>query len=252
MRAAIDMAVGELQTREQQQQYVNFYANLVARIDRQIAPIVDCLYAADGTPTKLGEETVVVRFSDHGELGMSHGGLRQKAFNVYEESLRVPLILSNPLLVPEGRTCPHPASLVDLMPTLAGLTGVEPPPDLAGSDLTPLLRDAAAAPVQDEVLFTFDDMHAGTGRVPEIMPGVPGRIRCIRETRFKYARYFHAGGGPADQHELYDLEADPNELENLAHPDHPRYEDPDVAEQRARLAAKLARAEERLAQPLGR
>ena len=250
MRAAIDMAVGKLETREQQQQYVNFYANLVAQIDRQIAPIVDCFYEPDGTPTALGEETVIVRFSDHGELGMSHGGLRQKAFNVYEESLRVPLVFSNPRLVPEGRTCEHPASLVDLMPTVAGLLNVEPPPGLRGADLTPLLRDPGAGPVQGEVLFTFDDMHAGTGRVPEIMPGVPGRIRCIREPRFKYARYFHAGGELPDEHEMYDLAEDPDELENLAQPDHPRYGDPQVVAERQRLAEKLARVEERLAQPL--
>jgi arylsulfatase A-like enzyme len=49
--------------------------------------------------------------------------LRQKAFNVYEETMRVPLIFSNPVLFPDPATCPHPASLVDLVPTVAGLTG---------------------------------------------------------------------------------------------------------------------------------
>jgi choline-sulfatase len=92
---AIDMAVGPITAPEQRRQYVNFYANLVARVDRQLVPIIDCFYGSDGTPTRLGEETVIVRFADHGELGMSHGGLRQKAFNVYEESLRVPLIFQS-------------------------------------------------------------------------------------------------------------------------------------------------------------
>ena len=119
MGPAIDRAVGRLEP-EQGLRYVNFYANLVGRIDRQLAPIVDSFYDEDGDPTRLGEETVVVRFSDHGELAMSHGGLRQKAFNVYEESIRVPLIFSNPWLFPEARSCEHPASLVDLMPTFAG------------------------------------------------------------------------------------------------------------------------------------
>jgi len=163
------MAVGPLTTREQQRQYVNFYANLTAHIDRQIAPIVDCFYEADGTPTALGEETLIVRFSDHGELAMSHGGLRQKAFNVYEETLRVPLIFSNPRLFPEGGTCEHPASLLDLMPTVAGILNVQPAPGLRGTDLSPLLRHPDSGPVQDSVLFTFDDMHAGTGRVREVL-----------------------------------------------------------------------------------
>jgi arylsulfatase A-like enzyme len=249
MGPAIDRAVGKLETRAQALQYVNFYANLVARIDGQIAPLIDCFYRPDGEPTKLGEKTLVVRFSDHGELAMAHGGLRQKAFNVYEESLRVPLIFSNPGLVPEGRSCPHPASLVDLMPTLASLLGVEPPPGLRGTELAPLIRDPAAKPVQDEVLFTFDDMHAGAGLVPEVLPGAPGRIRCIRERRFKYARYFDAEGRHSTEYEMYDLAEDPYELENLAHPDHPRYAEPDVSRERDRLAAKLERTEQQLARP---
>jgi choline-sulfatase len=249
MQVAIGRAVGVLEGEEQQRRYANFYANLCAKIDAQLAPIVDCFYEADGTPTALGEDTVIVRFSDHGEMGMSHGGLRQKAFNVYEETLRVPLIFSNPGLFPEPVECPHPASLVDLLPTIAGLTGVAPPPGLRGSDLSPLLRDPDSGPVQDEVMFTFDDMHAGTGRVREVVPAA-GRIRCIREPRFKYARYFHAEGSFPEELEMYDLAADPDELENLAHPDHPRYAEPEVAAERERLAAKLAAAEARLARPV--
>ncbi len=98
-------------------------------------------------------------------------------------------------------------------------------------------------------MFTFDDMHAGTGKVREVVPAA-GRIRCIREARFKYARYFHAEGRFPVEVEMYDLAEDPYELENLAHPEHPRFEDPGVAAERARLAAKLAEAEDRLARPL--
>ena len=249
MQRAIDMAVGELDGDEQRHRYVNFYANLTAKIDRQLAPILDLFYGPDDTPTALGEDTVIVRFSDHGELAMSHGGLRQKAFNVYEETMRVPLIFSNPVLFPEPVKCAHPASLVDLVPTVAGLTGAAPPPGLRGADLSPLLRDPGSGPVQDEVLFTFDDMHAGTGKVREVVPAA-GRIRCIREQRFKYARYFHAEGSFPAEYEMYDLAEDPDELENLAHPDHPRYDDPAVVAERERLQAKLAAAEERLARPV--
>jgi len=136
------------------------------------------------------------------------------------------------------------------MPTFAGLLALEPPVGLRGTDLTPLLRDPQAAPVQDEVLFTFDDMHAGTGRVREVLPAAAGRIRCIREAHFKYARYFHAEGSHPTEYEMYDLHEDPHELENLAHSDHPRYNDPAVVTERERLAAKLARIEDGLARPL--
>ena len=46
---------------------------------------------------------------------------------------------------------------------------------------------------------------------------VPGRIRCIRERRFKYARYVSDTSGRSDEHELYDLREDPHEMVNLAH-----------------------------------
>jgi arylsulfatase A-like enzyme len=247
---AIDFAVGPLQTRAQQRQYLNFYTNLTVKADRQLAPVVDCFYQPDGTPTELGQRTVIVRLSDHGELAMAHGGLRQKAFNIYEESLRVPLIVANPILVPDPRSCSHPASLVDVMPTVAGLLQLEPPTGLRGADLSPVVRDPGTPPVQDEVLYTFDDMHAGTGLVKEVLPGAAGRIRCIREARFKFARYFHAEGSHPTEYEMYDLDEDGFELENLAHPDHPRYDDREVAAQRDRLAAKLAELEERLARPV--
>ena len=50
----------------------------------------------------LNKKTVVIRVSDHGEMGLSHGGLRQKLFNVYEEALHIPMVISNPEMVPPG------------------------------------------------------------------------------------------------------------------------------------------------------
>ena len=58
--------------------------------------LVDVLDTLDAQ--NLLDNTLVIRTSDHGEMGLAHGGLRQKNFNVYEETLRVPLIYSNPRL----------------------------------------------------------------------------------------------------------------------------------------------------------
>jgi arylsulfatase A-like enzyme len=248
LRQIANFALGPIDSDEQRAGYVNFYANLSRRIDEQIAPIVDRFYDADGTPTALGHDTVIVRMSDHGELALSHGGMRQKAFNVYEETLRVPLIVSNPHLCPQARTSEHPASLIDLMPTIATLCGVQAPPGLRGSDLTPIIEDPDHGPVQDHVLFTFDDTRASAASVKEPVAAA-NRIRAIREPRFKYARYFHADGAFPEEREMYDLAEDPLELENLAHPGHPRYGEPAVAAERERLAAKLAEAEAANARP---
>lgn len=245
MAPLLDMAVGAFEDDAQRLGYVNFYANLTAKIDQQLARLIDLFYDQSGAPTALGEDTLIVRFADHGELGLSHGGLRQKAFNVYEETVRIPLIFSNPRLAPDGGgVCAAPASLIDIVPTIASVLEVEPLADLDGVDLSPLIRDPDGAPVRKDVYFTFDDLHASVGMVEELLPGVPGNIRCVREPRYKFARYSNVPGDAPDEFEMYDMEADPDELENLAHPSHPRYSDPAVAVERDRLVARLAELEQ--------
>ena len=84
--------------RNEPEKYVNFYAYLQQHVDAQIGTVLDAL---DNNPG-LADKTLIFRVADHGELGLSHGGLRQKMFNVYEEMLNVPLIVSNPVLFPNG------------------------------------------------------------------------------------------------------------------------------------------------------
>ena len=66
---------------------------------------------------------MIFRCADHGEMGLSHGGLRQKAFNAYEETIHVPLVVSNPVLFPRPAETDALASLVDLLPTIATIAG---------------------------------------------------------------------------------------------------------------------------------
>ena len=106
---------------QESENYVNFYAYLQKFTDVQIGQLLDAWRP------ELVDKTVIFRFSDHGELGLSHGGLRQKMFNVYEEMLNVPLVVSNPVLFPQPVQTNALASLVDLMPTLATLAKVPDP-----------------------------------------------------------------------------------------------------------------------------
>jgi choline-sulfatase len=237
--------LGLLPTRENKRRYINFYGNLIRHIDREMGPVIDLLYDRDGNPTELGRSTIVVRTADHGEMGMAHGGLRQKAFNTYEESLRVPLVVSNPVLFPERRETDNLASLIDLMPTFADILNVEPVDGLMGRSLAPILESPENAPaVQEEIVFTFDDVRAGNPNASPV--NAADRIRCIRETKWKYARYFHAKGSYPEEWEMYDLEHDPDELDNLGSPANPRYNHPLVRAERERLAQKLAAAEARI------
>ena len=234
MRLGQTSYIGALGTREEQLDYVNFYAYLQGLVDEKIGRLLRALGDADD-PSSLRSRTVIARISDHGEMGLSHGGLRQKMFNAYEETLRVPLVFSSPLLFTGGAESDAPASLVDLVPTLLGLAGAPADGTLDGANLCGVLAhhaapdreavraagvdfggvlDAAPAHAAGEhVLFTFDDHQAGTAR--QEVAGQPNRVRCVRERRWKYAVYLDPAGRVAPEYELYDMEADPDETLNL-------------------------------------
>ncbi len=235
MQMGMTAYLGPLRGRRAQLDYVNFYAYLHRLADAKVGRVLAAL-GDPGDPGSLRSRTVVVRCSDHGEMGLSHGGLRQKAFNAYEETIHVPLVVSNPLLFPRSAETDALASLVDVLPTLATLGGAEPPAGAQGADLSPLLARHAAperealsragadfgrvvdhpAPadsVRDSVHFSYDDHQAATSQVDA--PGQPNRVRCVREQRLKHAVYLDPEGRAAPEYEMYDLERDPEERLNL-------------------------------------
>ncbi len=199
--------LGPIVTDQQRRSYVNFYANLMKIVDDQMGQILDVFTGAAGLA--LRDNTWIVRTSDHGEMGMCHGGLRQKSFMCYEEVVRVPLIWSNPIDFPAGRTSDKLVSHVDLLPTICATLGVPgwQGYNFSGIDYSSLIQSPVAPDVQDYLLFTFDDIYAGQNAVnsPAGIVPPPNRIQMIREKEFKYARYFDAAGVQADQQEFYDL-----------------------------------------------
>jgi len=223
-RRLLAIGTGHVRSRERQLNYARFYAYLNQQVDAQILKLLDALDARG-----LTDDTLVVRTSDHGELGMSHG-LRQKFYNVYRETLSVPLIVSNPRLYPTPQTSDALVGLIDLAPTFAAVADVPERQRFAfrGCDLTPLLVNSSAS-VQDVLHFTYED---------DAFP-VKGAdcIRAIVERDWKYAIYYDPFGGAPTEYEMYDLRRDPLELTNLAHPAH-RTGDSEL--QRARLHARLS------------
>jgi choline-sulfatase len=209
--ALLAAGLGLLADDTMRQNYVNFYAYLQKVVDAHIGTVLDALEAQG-----LWDSTVVIRTADHGELGLAHGGLRQKMFNVYQETINIPLVIANPLLFSGPTSSSALAALVDLLPTMASLAGVRPSPlwSFKGHDLSPLLADPAVA-VQDAILFTFDDEKAGAPNGQSLVTQ-PNHIRCMFDGRWKYARYFDPSGAEVEQHELYDLQSDPHELSNLS------------------------------------
>ena len=135
--------IGALNGRAEQERYAAFYAHLHRVVDEKIGRLLRALGdAAD--PGSLRSRTVIARTSDHGEMALSHGALRQKMFNAYEESIRVPLVISNPQMFPEPQESDALASLVDIVPTLLGLSGSPAGSEqLDGHDLGPVLARRA-------------------------------------------------------------------------------------------------------------
>jgi arylsulfatase A-like enzyme len=236
MRMGMTAYLGALRDRRMQLDYVNFYAHLHRVIDEKIGRLLGALGDA-GDPESLRSRTVVMRCADHGEMGLSHGGLRQKAFNAYEETINIPIVVSNPVLFPEPVSSDALVSLIDLLPTIATLGGADTSAAaLKGRDLTPLLarhanpqREALAAAavdlgpvtehaapadsVQDAIHFTYDDHQAGTAT--REAPGQPNRVRAVRTATGKYAVYIDPTAERPSEYEMYDLDRDPNEVDNL-------------------------------------
>jgi choline-sulfatase len=240
--------------------YLNFYGNLMRSSDNYLVEVLNKLEERG-----IYDDTLIIRTSDHGEMGMSHGGLRQKNFNFYEETLNVPLVYSNPKLFPHPYTSDALVSHVDLLPTLASL--VKAPKsarrDWAGVDYSDLvLNPGGEKTAQDYVVFTYDDFQSGQKTPP--YPKPPNHIVSIREERWKLAKY-HAvevtidkkTGKPVEsrpeepvppQWEMYDLKRDPNEKRNLAAPGHKR--SPLEEREFKRLRKKLEAVEKTRLHPL--
>ncbi|NJL55139.1 sulfatase-like hydrolase/transferase [bacterium] len=218
------IATGHVRSRERKLNYARFYAYLCREVDKQIGKVLDALDA-----NGLTENTLVIRTSDHGELAMAHSALRQKFYNAYRETINVPLIFSNPKLFPEPQTTAAFASLVDILPTLAAIAGVPNTErfNFRGHDLSPILENPTSE-VQDYIHFTYED---------DVFP-VQGAncIRAIVEKDWKYAVYYDPYKGRPVEYEMYNLQDDPHESTNLAHPTNFR---PEYAGARRRLHNRL-------------
>ena len=238
----ISQALGPLQSPAKQRNYINFYGNLMRSSDAYLVEILNTLVT-----TGLLQNTVIVRTADHGEMGMTHGGQRQKNFNMYEETMRIPLIYSNPRLWPRPQRTKALVSHVDLVPTFASLFGAPSSalPGTQGVDYSAQVLGAGGA-AQSYTVFTYDDWQSGQDRSP--YPSPPNHIVAIREQRFKLAKYYDASGTLPSQWEMYDLAKDPLEQTNLAYHGYRRTREQDL--QYARLRRKLAQVEQTRLQPL--
>jgi len=178
------------------------YYGMIAHQDAQLGRVFAALRRAG-----LESSTIVVYVSDHGLALGSHGLLGKQ--NLYEHSVRVPLLLSGPG-VPAGRVDHGLAYSLDLFATLAQLAGLAVP---SGLDSRALLANGAGAPGRAQVFALYKDCQ-----------------RMVNDGRWKLIRY-HVQGRETLQ--LFDLKNDPRE-------EHNRIREPAQRENTARLSRLLA------------
>jgi len=167
------------------------YYALVTLVDRWVGELVEAIER-----NGFGDNTVVVFTSDHGDM-LGHKGMVQKR-SFYEWSARVPLVVADPRGRFAGTSVPEPVSLIDILPTLLDLTGLEngEAPGIDGSSLVPLMEGR-----RDGGRTIFSESHS---------EGMHATCFLARRGRWKYT-YIH---GHAPQ--LFDVVDDPGEWRNLA------------------------------------
>jgi len=186
------------------------YAAMVENMDTQIGRILKTL-----DKLNLRENTLIIFTSDNGGIRSisNQHPLRAGKGSYYEGGIRVPYIFSWPGIIQEGRSCNTPIVNLDIFPTLAYLLGKEASlNELDGMNIFPLLLGKNIAernfywhfPIYLQAYRPLDD----DGRDP-LFRTRPGSV--IRSGRWKLHQYFEDGGL-----ELYDLENDVGERDNLA------------------------------------
>jgi len=169
-------------TEDAVKQELALYYAMITDMDAQLGRMLEALPAKD--------ETIIVFTSDQGLALGSHGLLGKQ--NCYEHSIRSPLIVRGPGL-PKDERCAALVTLPDLFPTLCELSGLAIPATVSGKSLVPLLRHQSPR-AHEFVTGMFTDTQ-----------------RMICDERWKLIVYPQAG-----REQLFDLQNDPLELEDLA------------------------------------
>lgn len=177
--------------------YLDYMRTIVA-VDEGVGRIVKAL-----EDKAILDSTLILFTSDNGFLMGEHGLFDKRC--MYEESIRVPLVVHCPELIKPGRALDELIVNIDYAPTILELSGLEAPPTMQGSSFAKLLT-GASTPWRESFLYEyfFETSYPQT-------PTVLG----VRTKRWKYME-FHGIWEKQNGRALYDLETDPRETTNLA------------------------------------
>ncbi|HZI54316.1 MAG TPA: sulfatase [Chitinophagaceae bacterium] len=190
----LNYGLDEIKLREALRAY---YASITF-MDAQVGKVLDALEGL-----KLKDNTIVIFCSDHGYNVGQHGQWMKQS--LFENSARVPLIIAFPG-VTNGKTSARTVELLDIYPTLAGICGLQPPKDIQGKSLVPLIKNPGEK--WDRPAYTQVQRIINRDQPDQkIIMG-----RSVRTERWRYNEWDETRLGV----ELYDHQNDPGEFINLA------------------------------------
>jgi arylsulfatase A-like enzyme len=197
------------------QRYMKDYLRCIAAVDDNVGRVLGYL-----DDTGLADNTVVIYSSDQGFYLGEHGWFDKRW--MYEESLRTPLMVRWPGVVKAGTTNDDIVSNLDFAETFLDVADVEIPADMQGRSLVPILEGETPSNWPEYFYYHYYEF-----------PGAHSvrRHYGVTDGRFKLIRFYEPD---VDEWELYDVEADPKELNNV-------YGDAKFAADQARLQKHLKR-----------
>lgn len=204
---------GQGERRFAYQKFIKDYLRIIDGVDANVGRLLDWL---DDHPD-IKEKTVIVYTSDQGYFTGEHGWA-EKRF-MYEESIRIPLLIRWPGHIEKGITVEAPVQNIDFAPTFLDIAGIENPKNMQGRSFVPLLKGEVPEDWRKSIYYHYYD-HG--------IHGVP-RHDGVRTDRYKLINFY-----TDDAWELYDLINDPNEMNNL-------YNNPDYKQIIAELKQELER-----------
>jgi arylsulfatase A-like enzyme len=196
------------------QRYMQDYLASVKSVDDNVGRVLDYL-----DESGLAENTIVIYTSDQGFYLGEHGWY-DKRF-MYEESHRTPLMIRFPAAVAAGSSTEELVLNIDLGSTLLDFAGVMPPADVQGQSLRPILEGNTPADWREDIYYRYYQQMDSYHRV--------ARHEGVRGDRYKLIHFTEPG---FEDYELFDLETDPDEMNN-------RIDDPELEGVKTKLMERL-------------
>ncbi len=199
------------------------FGDVITEIDWSVGQIMDALRR-----TKVDDNTLVIYTSDNGPW-LSYGDhaglatpLREGKGTTFDGGVREPMVCRWPGHIPQGHVCSEPAMTIDILPTIAGITGAELPEEriIDGQDIWPLMAGKAGAKSPHEALYFYWGKHLQAVR------SGPWKLHLPHSYRTLNGRPGGQGGIPAKYEQaeigqaLFNLVEDIGETQDVSQ-DHP-------------------------------